>query len=158
MTILCFSSRLPLVTCFELQIGKQNFASFPSLILRIHLSLVNACLLIMLLTLNSLFSISNVYLETCYHLIPDECFVADKNADKSKKFTCKQCSKEFKSAYGVKQHVAAMHKAKRRGADNPGNPSKKYLKKAFLVEDFDPIRTSTQGNCLRYSGVQDGVD
>ena len=31
-----------------------------------------------------------------FDLIPDECFTADTNPDKSGKFTCKQCSKDFK--------------------------------------------------------------
>ena len=60
------------------------------------------------------------------NLIPDECFTIENSTDGSTKFVCKQCSKPFKSKHGAKQHVAAMHKSKKRTAGKMENFSRKY--------------------------------
>ena len=71
------------------------------------------------------------------NLIPGECFMVDTNPDGSKKFTCKQCNKECKSEVSVKQHIKAMHKSLKRTAPKSENASRKYLKKAARLDDFD---------------------
>ena len=58
------------------------------------------------------------------------------NADKSYKFSCKQCDKNFKSDRSVKQHIGVMHKALKRTAENTENFSKKFHKEAFNLEEL----------------------
>jgi uncharacterized C2H2 Zn-finger protein len=69
------------------------------------------------------------------NLIPGECFT---NPDGSNRFTCKQCNKDFKTEVSVKQHIKGMHKSLKRTAAKTENASRKYLKKAALLDDCDP--------------------
>ena len=64
-------------------------------------------------------------------LVPEEGYSEDTNPDESKKFTCKQCSKECKSELGVRQHITAVHKAMKRTADKSEHLSKKQKKETI---------------------------
>ena len=78
-------------------------------------------------------------------LIPNECFIADINPDKSKKFTCKQCSQHFKSVKSVKQQIGHMHKSLKRTADKTGNSSRKSNKKPTNAADFEEVEQKPDG-------------
>ena len=87
------------------------------------------------------------------NLIPDECFTTDSNTDDSTKYICKQCNKPFKSKHGVKQHVGAMHKSKKRAAGKTENFSRKYQKKAYLEEDLDQDEVPSQAEPMNSTSV-----
>ena len=71
-------------------------------------------------------------------LVPNEGFVEETNADKSKKFTCKQCAKVCKTEHSVKQHIGKVHKNDRglkRTASSRIDTGKKKSQK--LIQDDD---------------------
>ena len=70
-------------------------------------------------------------------LVSNECYIEEINPDKSKKFTCIQCNRTFKTELGVKQHVGIKHKSIKRTAPKSENFSRKYQKKAVIIEDLD---------------------
>ena len=72
-------------------------------------------------------------MEAKVDLVPEEGFVEDTNKDNSKRFTCKQCDKGFKTAHSAKQHIVKMHKNKamKRTASKSENSGRKGNMKRF---------------------------